>query len=162
MEKTYKVKVNGQFEFDLTAADVKSLDILQTAAHEYHVLDDNASYHIKMDKANFIERDYHLKIDNSAFEVAIETPLDALIDSMGYVLGANAMVSNIDAPMPGLILEVSVEKGQEVKENDPLLILEAMKMENVIHSPRDGVIKSITVKKGNTVEKNHTLITFED
>ena len=63
--------------------------------------------------------------------------------------------------MPGLILEINIEEGQEVKENDPLLILEAMKMENVINSPRDGVIKSIAVSQGNTVEKNALLIEFE-
>jgi biotin carboxyl carrier protein len=63
--------------------------------------------------------------------------------------------------MPGLILEIHVQTGQEVNEDDPLLILEAMKMENVITSPRDGIIKSITVKKGETVDKNQLLIEFE-
>ncbi|MCL4125038.1 UNVERIFIED_CONTAM: hypothetical protein GTU68_001507 [Idotea baltica] len=63
--------------------------------------------------------------------------------------------------MPGLILEVKVKIGQEVKEDDPLLILEAMKMENVITSPRDGIIKSVTAIKGNTVEKGILLIEFE-
>ena len=63
--------------------------------------------------------------------------------------------------MPGLILEVSVEDGQEVKEGDALLILEAMKMENVITSPRDGKIKKIEVKQGEAVEKKHVLLTFE-
>ena len=63
--------------------------------------------------------------------------------------------------MPGLILEINVKEGQEVKENDPLLILEAMKMENVINSPREGIIKSVEVKQGQTVDKNMLLIEFE-
>ena len=67
----------------------------------------------------------------------------------------------IKAPMPGLILEINVSVGQEVKENDPLLILEAMKMENCFLSPRDGVIKSIAVEKGNAVDKGQLLIEFE-
>ena len=46
----------------------------------------------------------------------------------------------------GFILEINVKIGQEVKENDTLLILEAMKMENVLSSPREGIIKSIAVK----------------
>ena len=63
--------------------------------------------------------------------------------------------------MPGLILEILVSKGQEVKENESLLILEAMKMENVIVSPREGIIKSITVGKGDAVVKNQLLLEFE-
>jgi biotin carboxyl carrier protein len=60
-----------------------------------------------------------------------------------------------------LIIEVSVQAGQEVKENEQLLILEAMKMENSILSPRDGVIKSISVAKSQAVDKGQLLIEFE-
>jgi biotin carboxyl carrier protein len=63
--------------------------------------------------------------------------------------------------MPGLILSVDVKIGQEVKEDDSLLVLEAMKMENVLTSPRDGIIKSISITKGETVNKNQLLIEFE-
>ena len=63
--------------------------------------------------------------------------------------------------MPGLIIDISITIGQEVKENDTLLILEAMKMENSITSPRDGVIKTISVTKNDTVKKNQLLIEFE-
>ena len=63
--------------------------------------------------------------------------------------------------MPGLILDIHVKEGQEVKEDDALLILEAMKMENVLTSPRDGIIKSISVSKNDTVDKNQLLIEFE-
>ena len=80
---------------------------------------------------------------------------------MGFSVGTTKQINFILAPMPGLILEINVEVGQEVNENDNLLILEAMKMENIITSPRDGVIKSISIKKGDAVEKNQLLIEFE-
>ena len=60
-----------------------------------------------------------------------------------------------------LILEINVDVGQSVKENDNLLILTAMKMENSFLSPRDGVIKSIAVKVGDSVVKGELLIEFE-
>ncbi len=63
--------------------------------------------------------------------------------------------------MPGLILEISVSEGQEVKEGDALLVLEAMKMENVLTAPKDGVIQAITVKKGDAVEKKQLLIEMQ-
>ena len=80
---------------------------------------------------------------------------------MGFETGTTKKVNEIKAPMPGLILDINVEIGQEVKEDDPLLILEAMKMENALTSPRDGVIKSISVTKGDAVDKNQLLIEFE-
>ena len=80
---------------------------------------------------------------------------------MGFATTSAKIIGDIKAPMPGLILEISVKIGQEVKENDPLLILEAMKMENSITSPRDGIIKSILAKEGDAVEKNYILIEFE-
>ena len=93
--------------------------------------------------------------------MAISGALDELIKSMGIERGRTKLVNAIKAPMPGLILEINVSVGQEVKENDPLLILEAMKMENCFLSPRDGVIKSIAVEKGNAVDKGQLLIEFE-
>ena len=80
---------------------------------------------------------------------------------MGFEVGVSKRVNDIKAPMPGLILDIAVNVGQEVKENDSLLILEAMKMENNIVSPRDGIIKSIDVSQGDAVEKNQLLIEFE-
>ena len=60
--------------------------------------------------------------------------------------------------MPGLILSVNVEEGQNVLEGETLLILEAMKMENAISAPKDGIIKAIAVKSGGTVEKGALMI----
>ena len=87
--------------------------------------------------------------------------MDQLIESLGFEVGTSKKVNEIKAPMPGLILEINVKEGQDVKEGDPLLILEAMKMENVITSPREGVVKSLHVKQGETVDKDSLLIAFE-
>ena len=84
-----------------------------------------------------------------------------LIESMGFTTKSTNTVQYILAPMPGLILEINIRVGQEIKENDTLLILEAMKMENIITSPRHGIIKSITINKGDAVQKNQLLIEFE-
>ena len=161
MEKKYKLKVNEQYEFQFTTADITSLDLVITGNDSLHLLDNNQTYHINFDTKDFNEKKYGIKVNNANYEVSIANPLDLLIDKMGFELGASTQVSSIEAPMPGLILEVSVAEGEEVKEGDTLLILEAMKMENVIASPREGIIKKIAVKQGEAVEKKHVLITFE-
>lgn len=161
MEKKHKLKVNDQYEFEFTEQDLALLDLVRTGKDSYHLLKDDDSYHIEFDSKDFNSKSYLININNSKYKVNISNPLDVLIANMGFAIGEGALVNSIKAPMPGLILEISVDSGQEVKEGDPLLILEAMKMENVITSPRDGVVKEISVSKGDAVEKNHTLITFE-
>jgi len=65
------------------------------------------------------------------------------------------------APMPGNIIEVMVNVGDEVKEDDELLILEAMKMENPICAPTDGTVKEIKVKEKDVVEADQLLMVIE-
>ncbi|MHA6289463.1 acetyl-CoA carboxylase biotin carboxylase subunit [Maricaulis sp. CAU 1757] len=65
------------------------------------------------------------------------------------------------SPMPGLVVTLEVEEGQEVKTGEPLIIVEAMKMENVLRAETDGVIKSIKVEAGASVAADELLIEFE-
>lgn len=67
----------------------------------------------------------------------------------------------VSAPMPGTILSVNVNEGDEVKSGDILLILEAMKMENEILAPRDGKVTSIGATKGASVNTGDKLVVIE-
>ena len=69
-------------------------------------------------------------------------------------------IQQVKAPMPGLVLNILVNEGDEIKKGDSLLVLEAMKMENMIKSPTDGIIKKIEIKQGDKVEKNELLVSF--
>jgi biotin carboxyl carrier protein len=80
---------------------------------------------------------------------------------MGFLIASSSQVNSIKAPMPGLILEMSVSVGQSVEKNECLFILEAMKMENSFLSPRAGIIKSISAHAGDAVEKGKLLVEFE-
>jgi biotin carboxyl carrier protein len=63
--------------------------------------------------------------------------------------------------MPGIVREVRVAPGDEVKAGDALLILEAMKMENEIRAVLDGTVKSVHVAADETVNKGDALVTLE-
>ena len=65
---------------------------------------------------------------------------------------------HLKAPMPGLVVTVPVEDGQEVAKGEVLLILESMKMQNELTSPRDGKISRVRVESGDSVERNQTLL----
>lgn len=64
----------------------------------------------------------------------------------------------VNAPMPGTILKVNVEKGQAVKAGQVLVVLEAMKMENEILAPKDGTVTQVVVSKGSTVDTGAALV----
>lgn len=161
MEKIYKVKVDENHEFKFSKEDISSLDIQKISGSKFHILRDLHSFTAEVLKSNFNKRSYSVKISSKVYEVSISNELDLLIEEMGLSLGAAQVVNDIKAPMPGLILEVNVKEGDEVKEGDYLLVLEAMKMENTLTAPRDGIVKSVSVKKGETVEKNQLLIEME-
>jgi biotin carboxyl carrier protein len=60
--------------------------------------------------------------------------------------------------MPGLVVAVAVEVGQEIDEGDVLVVLESMKMENELKAPREGVVSQVRVERGQRVEQNQTLL----
>ena len=65
------------------------------------------------------------------------------------------------SPMPGLLVSVSVEEGQEVKAGEELAVIEAMKMENSLRAEQDCVVATILVKSGETVEVDQTIMAFD-
>ena len=64
------------------------------------------------------------------------------------------------APLPGLIREVLVAEGDQVKKGQKIMVLEAMKMENEINADSDGMITSLLVAKGDSVQGGDPLATI--
>jgi pyruvate carboxylase subunit B len=62
------------------------------------------------------------------------------------------------SPMPGVVVAVLVEPGQDVRAGEGLLILEAMKMENEIRAPRTGVVEAVGVTPGQRVSQDDLLV----
>ncbi len=75
--------------------------------------------------------------------------------------GAAGARGKVKPPMPGKIVAIRVEAGQEVKAGDVLVILEAMKMQNEIPAPVAGVVKEVHVEVGASVETKNVIVTIE-
>lgn len=71
------------------------------------------------------------------------------------------MSKEILAPMPGKIIEILVDEGDQVEEDQELLVLEAMKMENVIPATDSGKVVEIKVKLDDNVTKDQVLVVME-
>ena len=67
----------------------------------------------------------------------------------------------LKAPMPGLVVRVQVEPGQQVAAGAPLVVLEAMKMENQLKAPAAGTVAEVRVVAGAAVEKGQVLVTLK-
>ncbi|HRG72305.1 MAG TPA: biotin/lipoyl-binding protein, partial [Thauera aminoaromatica] len=65
------------------------------------------------------------------------------------------------SPMPGLLREIAVTEGQDVKAGEKLAIIEAMKMENVLKAEQDGKVKKIVAKPGASLSVDEVIIEFE-
>ena len=161
MNEVFKVKVNDTFQFDFDKDSISQLDAVSVELNKFHILHENKPYKAEIVSSDFNQKKYTVKVNNNSYSIAISNKLDVLIKEMGFEVGATKHINAIKAPMPGLILEISVIVGQSVKENDSILILGAMKMENSFLSPRDGIIKSIAVNIGDAVVKGQLLIEFE-
>ena len=136
-------------------------DVSKISDKDFHILKDNKSYHIEVVEANYIEKIFRLKIGDTIHTVNLKDRTDLLLEKMGLGSSKSTRLNELKAPMPGLIYEMKVQVGDEVKKGDILLILVAMKMENAIKAAGDGKVKAIKVKTGETVEKNHIIIEFE-
>lgn len=141
--------VNGTpFDWDISKLDNR----------RFHIIRDNISYNVEILENS--EKSVKLRINDQVLEVETKDKMDLLLERLGMDKALEEVINDIRAPMPGLILKVEVEEGQEVKKGDPLMILEAMKMENVLKAPGEGIVSSIKVNQGDTVEKNQVLIQF--
>jgi pyruvate carboxylase len=69
---------------------------------------------------------------------------------------------SVGAPMPGMVLEVKVKRGEKVKKGEPLCTLSAMKMETTVASPVDGTVKHVEVTNGDQIEAGDLLIEIEE
>ncbi len=74
---------------------------------------------------------------------------------------AHVGVTALNAPMPGVLTQLRVDEGEEVKTGQEIGVIEAMKMENSLRSPRDGRIRHIAVNPGDNLETNQLILKYE-
>lgn len=155
----YQVNINED-AFALNISQLDAVDMV-TNGNEIHVLQNNKAFNVKVISTNFNEKTLTLEVNGNKYDLNIEDEYDMLVKKMGLSAFVVQKMTNVKAPMPGLVVEVLVEAGQTVEKGTQLLILEAMKMENVLKAEGEGVVKSIEVKKGAAVDKGQILIEME-
>ena len=165
----YKIKVNNSHEMSLEPAkggsyllDGKSLvpDIIEVREGNFHIILRHKSYTAEIIRHDVADKTFHIRVNSNTYIIQASDKYDLLLKELGMDSLQSKKISDLKAPMPGLVVEVAVVDGQEVSKGDRLVVLEAMKMENILKAPADAIIKKVNVKKGSTVEKNEMLILF--
>ena len=160
-----KATVNKKAEFTIDKDSVngkqKEWDMIEFHENTFHVIKDNKGYNAVLVSFNAEEKTMVINVNGNDYEISVKDKNDLLLQQLGINVKSSSVIQSIKAPMPGLIINVSVNEGTEVKKGDTLLILEAMKMENVIKSPRDGKDKKVNVQLKQAVEKNQVMLEFE-
>ena len=157
---SFLVKVN-EFVFNITREELKSTEIISKSTTEFHVIHHNRSVTGNVHESDMSGKKLRVEVAGEMFEVEIKDQLDQMLEKMGFGIAGGKHIEDIKAPMPGLVVQVSVSEGQEVKEGEPVLVLEAMKMENSIILHGDAKIKKVLVKSGQSVDKGQVLIELE-
>ena len=99
--------------------------------------------------------DVYLHLDGQTHHLRYEHPLQRLAQ-----LAEGGAQDSVRATMPGSLVTLNVEAGQQVNKGDELLVMESMKMGTSISAARDGQVAEIHVAVGETFDKDAVLITF--
>lgn len=148
IQKDGSVLVNGQ---------PRQVDFLELMPSLYSIIMESQSLEAVID-----ERDgqYQVLMSDRMYEGTVLDERAQLMLSRGGGGEEGSGEISIRSPMPGLIVMVPVEEGQEVKKGQTVVILESMKMQNELKAPRDGTVQRISVQAGQSVEQKKVLITI--
>lgn len=145
----------------LVAVDGKeyALDFVPLNKGSYSIIHKNKSYNVELIPVNGVKK-YNVNTFKNTYEVEI-------IDSEAKYL-ANRLKgqedegeSIITAPIPGKVVKILVEEGNEVEAGQTVIIIAAMKMESEFKAAKTGVVSEVKVKEGQTVEARQELVVIE-
>ena len=145
---------------DQLVFDLKTVHTTALGHNVFEIKGPQGAYIIEVLSVDFDKKAMLVRYQHGTHELVFKNDLDVVLDNMGISRNAEVVESTVKAPMPGKILEIMVEMGQEVQVGDPLLVLEAMKMENVLKSTFAGNVYQIMIASGDNVDKNQNLIEF--
>lgn len=138
--KNFKYKINGK-EYAVT------VDKIEETQAEVTV--NGASYNIELEKP---------KVEEAAPRIQRPVATGASNSAASKPSGGGA--GAVKSPLPGIIVDIKVKVGDEVKKGQVIAILEAMKMENNISSPIDGKVTEINTNPGDSVLEGVTILTI--
>lgn len=156
--KGINIRIDRDGKISIENRPAMHVDYREIDPGRFSLLLDGRSYSLTLEeRGNNI---YAATIHGKEYQLNVEDERRKRLRAfIGDAVGADGPIE-ITAPMPGMVLDLLVKEGDEIKENQPLVILEAMKMENEIRSVCSGTVKKLHITSGQPVEKGQQLITI--
>ncbi len=166
---SYQVKINGEESIiEILSRDkdklmvklgnrIYDLDILEPEPGVFSIVFRGKNFNIQLVPTG--RKKYKAETPEETLDIEI---IDAESRYMKNQKGHEAEdVDYISTPMPGQVVKILVEEGQEVKGGETVIIVSAMKMESEYKVPKDRIVKKVLVKEGDKIDGDQPLILFE-
>lgn len=151
-DRSYEIEIDHDGSV-LINGEERDVDFLNLGGDLFSLITENRSLEAVI---NDDEGNIAVMMSGRQFEAQV---LDERAMLMMQRRGGQAIGSGeVKAPMPGLIVDVTTERGATIAKGDTLVILESMKMQNELKSPIEGVVRAIHVEAGQAVDKNDLLV----
>lgn len=144
-----KLCLNGQeFDFDFREVDDQGLYslIVEGRSFEAHV--------------NQVDHLWQVLMQGTLFEAEVVDEREKRLREAASVSLSTTGLYTLNSPMPGLVVSLPVNVGDQVATGDLLVVLESMKMQNELRSPQDGTVTDVLVNEGDNVEQKQAMITI--
>lgn len=156
-EHQFVIDINreGQVTVDGQVIDIDMRQLLDTTM--YSIITNGQSHDVRLTE---MEESYNVQVSGQIFEVQVEDERTRRLAGLRSLSGIAAGEIIIKAPMPGVVIEVPVQPGQQVDAGDIVVILESMKMQNEFKAPRAGKVHTVRVTPGARVDQNMVMVTL--
>ncbi len=161
LDREFIVSLTDRGESVSIEVDGKPAELMFTTRknkHRFLLVIDNRSYDVEVNRSN---GRFSVFIYGREFEVTAEDERLARIREVAGMGVEGDAEKEINAPMPGLVVDVLKKKGDQVSKGEGVIVIEAMKMENELKAEADGVIEDIIVEVGQSVEKGACLVKLQ-
>ena len=139
----------GVRKIDKAAAQTEQAPAASAAADGYTVTVNNKTYSVKLEGGKAV-------VNGTSYDISVKEGIDA--GASAAPAAAAGPGTEVKAPMPGLILRLESQVGEEVSDGQLLLVMEAMKMETEIFAPCAGTIREIKVSQGDQKKAGDVLV----
>ncbi len=151
-DQSYEIEIDNDGAI-LVDGELRDVDFLNLGGSLYSIITENKSLEAVIDDD---DGKIAVMMGGQLFETQVlDERAMLLVQRRG---GLKITSGEVNAPMPGLIVMVTVELGQNVEQGDTVVILESMKMQNELKSPVAGLVKAIQVETGQAVDKGDMLV----
>jgi pyruvate carboxylase subunit B len=162
MKQEFRLTLDG-VEYPVVAEDnvvtVNGRPFTVEVTDEGEILVDGIAYDVALEgEVATVGGDVY-PVEIAGLRMSAAAPAGAEFSPAAPVVEAG--VGSVLAIMPGKIIRVMVEVGQQVEEGEPVCVLEAMKMENELNARQDGLVRAVYVTPGDDVEKDQVLVEVE-